>query len=320
MGRAFYVTDFRSALDEKATPIPPELATSVGILSDKENLYFIIEAKEPNTAELKADGTDFSGIWGDDMVEIFLAPQNNAQKYYQFAVNTKGTVVELEQPGNNKEVSFGASAKATVRADGYTIELKIPTMKLEGVFAPGASWKVHAARNRKVRDALPATGWSIDGAGYHALLDYRTMNIGDPLLRNGSFEEGTQENGSPKSWGRNGKNQGELVALPNGGHAFKLVPGGDLRQIPYGKLFRRKKPIKIEVSSCFGQWRLYVSNARFNQTDTIRANRQQIHRHRKCGQIHLVPEKWCISCEYTILADEFTSLSRVHARIHHAAR
>ena len=70
---AQYVTNFKATFgDRKGTPIPDEIATSVGILSDEKNLYLLFTAKEPKTNLLRSKGGKDGELWSDDCVEIFL--------------------------------------------------------------------------------------------------------------------------------------------------------------------------------------------------------------------------------------------------------
>ena len=267
-GSACYITDFRTAFDGKKSPCPAELATSLGILSDRENLYFLIQAKEPHPEKMVVTATPDAPdeIWPDDIFEIFIVPLNNSMKYYQLAVNPAGALLDLEQPGNNAGYKLNAEVKASRSRDGWIVEMKVPVEKMDGVFASGTVWHLHAARTRRVKDELPATGWSLDGTGYHALTDYRPLTIGTPILRNGDFEGPLDEKGNPKFWGVS--KTGERIQTPDGGFAFQLLPGGDLRQILYGKVFMPQAECPLEIAfRASGKGKIRVCNARFTQKD-----------------------------------------------------
>ena len=304
-GKAFYITDFKTAFDGKRTPCPAELATSLGILSDKDNLYFLIRAKEPHPEKmiLNAKPGAPSDIWSGELFEIFIVPQNNSLKYYQLAVNPAGALLELEQPGNNDKYRLNATVKASRNQDGWIIEMKVPTAKMDGVFANGLVWHLHAARTRKVKDQFPSTGWSLDGTPYHGLADYRPLNIGNPIIQNGNFEGGKDKRGNPKHWGIH--KTGELISLPNGGSAFKLLPGGDLRQIPYGGIFMPKADRPVEISfQAHGKGRISVVNARFTQVN----RRNKFIRSEKVFQSDLTSKNTTYNAKFTVKANEFTQL------------
>ena len=172
---ACWISDFKRAYTKEKKDLPPELKTSVGILSDKNNFYFLIIAGEPSPEKLTAKAGKNAEIWGDDLVEIFLDPRNIANTYYQFVVNTRGMVCALRQPGNDKSISFGADAAAKVEKNRYVIELKIPVKNMECLFTPGAIWNVHFARTRKVEDSFPKGIFTIDGEQNHERGSYRTL-------------------------------------------------------------------------------------------------------------------------------------------------
>ena len=306
--KAFYVNNFATAFDNKFSSMPANLTTSVGILSDKNNLYFLIQAKEPAMDKLLINAKDAASIkqiWKDDIIELFIAPQNNSQKYYQIVVNANGTVLQLEQPGNNAKIDLGITAKAVKKKDGFVIELKVPTSKMDGSFASGMIWKMHAARSRKVKDAHPAGPWSLDGARFHSRVDYRAMLIGSPIVKNGSFEEGKDKKGNPKFWGRNGKKPGEVVQLSGGAHAYKLLPGGDLRQIPYGGIFMPKEDTVVEISfRASGKGTLSVSNARF--TKGKKGNKFIVTQ--GITSVKLTEKSTLYNAVFTVKAKEFTQI------------
>ncbi len=306
--KAFYVNNFVTAFDSKFSPMPANLATSIGILSDKTNLYFLIQAKEPAMNKLLVhakDAANVKHIWKDDIIELFIVPQNNSQKYYQIVVNANGTVLQLEQPGNNRKIDLGITAKAVKNKDGFVIELKVPTAKMDGPFASGMIWKMHAARSRRVRDNNPAGPWSLDGSAFHSRVDYRAMLIGSPILKNGSFEEGKDKKGNPKFWGRTGKVQGDIIQLSGGAHAYKLVPGGDLRQIPYGGIFMPKEDVICEISfRASGKGTLSVSNARF--TKGKKGNKFIISQ--GITAVKLTEKNILYNAVFTVKANEFAQL------------
>ncbi|MBO4304972.1 MAG: DUF4838 domain-containing protein [Lentisphaeria bacterium] len=313
-GNACYITDFRDTFGKKE-PMPSELATSVGILSDRENLYFLLQAKEPFVRELVLKGTESDkNVWGDDAFEIFLAPPNNSQKYYQFVVNAKGVLQEVEQPGSNMKVSFGATAKAGIGKDGFVVELKIPVRKLEGAFGEGAMWKFHAARNYRVGKSSRQKNFSLDGTAYHALVDYRTLTIGKPVIGNGSFEDGIDPKTSrPKFWGYQGKNTDKIKLVKESGNtAIYLPQEAVLSQILYGKYFRPREPVKVALTfKARGKGKLMVINARFDQILDKKgkpANRFLAGKAQILGNIPLTDKETIHNMEYTIQPLEFSQL------------
>ena len=251
------------------------------------------------------DAASIKKIWNDDIIELFIAPQNNSQKYYQIVVNANGTILQLEQPGNNTKIDLGITAKAVKNKDGFVIEMKVPTARMDGTFASGMIWKMHAARSRRIKDANPSGPWSLDGSAFHSRVDYRTMLIGSPIVKNGSFEEGKDKKGGPKFWSLNGKKPGEIVKLSSGAHACKLLPGGDLRQIPYGGIFMPKEDTVVEISfRASGKGTLSVSNARFTKGN--KGNKFIVTQ--GITSVKLTEKSTLYNAVFTVKAKEFTQL------------
>ena len=315
-GKAFYTAEFRDTFGKK-DPIPAALATSVGILSDKENLYFLLQAKEPFISNLRVNATEKNKkeVWSDDAFEVFIAPPNNSFKYYQFTVTAKGILQEVEQPGNNMLVNLGATAKGKIHKEGFVIELKIPVRKLEGDYGDGAVWKFHIARNYRTGKSSKHKHFSLDGSAYHATTDFRSLFIGNPAIRNGSFEEGIDKKTSrPKSWGYQGKDPEKKISLvkENNNSAIKMTNGGILSQILYGKYFRPEKPVKVTITlKAKGKGALWVINARFDQVLNKKGkyvNRFLAGKSQILAKIALTDKETVHTMEYTIQAKEFSQL------------
>ena len=283
-----------------------DLAAKAAFFSDEENLYVLVSAGESKPEKLTANAPaekPLPEIWKDDAVEIFVAPPNNAGKYYQFVVNSKGTMAQLEQPGL-RQADLGTKAAAKVYRDHFVVELRIPARNLEGVFRSGVLWGIHAARSRKVSDGTQQSWSSIDGIPNHGVTDFRPLLIGEPLITNGSFDQ--IQNNMPKDW--SGK---KVEAVPeNGGYAVKLNPGGYLLRILYGRapdrLFMPKQPVPVQIRfKARGKGRIYLQFARYisrgkGRNDPVKSDRSEIFR--------LTPEMKLCSVDYTIPANEFIQL------------
>ena len=314
-GRACYITDFRDTFGKKE-PMPSAIATSVGILSDKENLYFLRQAKEPFMKDLRFQATakNKKDIWKDDTFEVMVAPVNNNFKYYQFAVNANGAIQEVEQPGDNMAVSLGATAKATRNKDGFVIELKVPVKRLEGKFNEGAIWKFHVTRNYRVGKSSKLKHFSLDGTAYHATTDYRSLTIGSPVIKNGSFEEGIDKKTSrAKFWGYRGKQKDGIKLIKEKGNTLIHVSSERcISQILYGRFFCPKKSVKVALTfKVKGKGALRVVDARF--TTAVNKQQKRYNRYLKdktkvIAQIPLTEKERIHTLEYTIDPGEFSQI------------
>ena len=185
--RAFYISNFKNTFSKEHEPIPAEAATSAGFLSDRENLYILIHAKEPHPEKMILRGD----IWKDSAIEIFLHPQSISNEYYHIAITPKGVLYDARCPENNSKFSTGTEHKTVIGKDGFVMEIKIPAARL-GDFRNGAVWKCHVARNRMLTDK--ETHYSINGTRYHQTTGYLPLEIGTPININGNFSIAVKNN------------------------------------------------------------------------------------------------------------------------------
>ena len=235
---AAYVSDFASAVDGNRTALPAELATSVGILADKGNLYFLFSAKEPTPDRMKlVDGRD-ADVWAGDSIEVFLYPPSVDNRVCHIAVNARGAVFDESDPGGVRTDDFGVEAHGRILSDRYAIELKVPVKKIAPLRS-GETWKVLFARNRTIRDRFSPQGgcWSIDGCGYRDTSGYRPMIIGSSNIANGSFDR-MDEKGKPVGWAVSPpgaqmvKSDGNVAVEIRSGYVFQMLSTGAFAQKP----------------------------------------------------------------------------------------
>lgn len=181
---AFYVTDFREMFKRKPKKIPPETAASFGILSDSQNLYFLINVKEPVMNKLHTGRT----FWEKSMVELFIHPQSVSNEYYHLAFAVNGEKHEARCPGNIRH-KIGAEHKIRKTASGYTMEIKVPAWQF-GDFRNGANWKCNFSVSRFIfTDKLIMQHYSIGGNLSHDVTRFLPLQIGTPLTINGMFNK-----------------------------------------------------------------------------------------------------------------------------------
>jgi 3',5'-cyclic AMP phosphodiesterase CpdA len=93
---------------------------------DDKNLYLACRCEEENMKEMIAKIHDRDGdVWTDDCIEFFLDTNLDRKTYYQFDVNSLGTVYDGTGIGQR---NFNANVQvATSRDDkGWAVELAIP--------------------------------------------------------------------------------------------------------------------------------------------------------------------------------------------------
>jgi hypothetical protein len=107
---------------------PADEHTVVRVLYDEDNLYFAIQADDPNPVTARIKQRD-GGIDVDDIFRIYLDPDMSRRNGYIFEVNPLGARREgLTQ--NNTDVIYQWntlwSAKARITPTGWTAEVVIP--------------------------------------------------------------------------------------------------------------------------------------------------------------------------------------------------
>ncbi len=306
--RAFYTSDFKRTFRDKDKPVEENLKTTIGMLSDSENLYFLVTALEPDPSGLVMKAAKDKNVWGDDSIELFIMPPSAAQEYFHVAVNPKGVVYDAACPGNNAEVDLGVKAAAKVLKDRYVIELQVPISKI-GKLERGELWRIHAARNRKVASADAYAGvFSLDGVEHHDTSGYRGIVMGSPCLDNGSLDD--LQDKTIKSWSLNGA---EPLIMTNG-NAVKINSYGNMFQLLYMALPQVPAERKIMVSckaSGAGGGNLGISFLRYTDTnDPNEKNgyRRKIHPTENAGSFKLTEETKVYSAHYTIKTNEWVGL------------
>jgi len=113
-------------------PIPPEVQTSFRVLYDEARIYFGIRCNEPKMADLvaRAARKHDAAMWSDDDVELFIDPVGDRMEYYQLAVNTQATTVDLYfiERGNTGKGGWSSEWQARVHRGGdfWSAEIAVP--------------------------------------------------------------------------------------------------------------------------------------------------------------------------------------------------
>ncbi len=169
--------------------------TYVKVLYDADNLYFGVEAMEPEPAALAARCTRRDGpqIWSDSTVELFIVPPGMNGRYCQLAVNPRGTVYDaLNASTTAADLTFdaGAEVKSVLLADRWVVEARIPTAPFGRTIRDGETWKVNVGHNRHLSSGAPGQASSWSNGAFHGVDAYRPLVFGKAaLIKNGDFEE-----------------------------------------------------------------------------------------------------------------------------------
>lgn len=132
-------------------------STTVKVLADKDNMYFLITACFPEKSPLKTDipkGSRDRFSWSDESGEIFLV---QGKKKYQFIISPGDSLLDLFQPDISSELKLSEAIKwnceniryaTAVSEDRWTAELAIPFKSLD-LERPSEKvpWTVNFTRN-----------------------------------------------------------------------------------------------------------------------------------------------------------------------------
>ncbi|MFA7160938.1 MAG: DUF4838 domain-containing protein, partial [Kiritimatiellia bacterium] len=141
-----------NALRDTIKGEPPKIPASFKIGCNSSNLYIAVICQEPDMKSLRATGVkrDDMNIWMDDAVEVILKTPKH--KYYQFAVNANGALVDLDRQKGLQGILWdsGASAAVLKGTNQWTLEMSIPWKDIEGDI-PSAEqpWHINICRSRE---------------------------------------------------------------------------------------------------------------------------------------------------------------------------
>ena len=149
----------------------PALAeTAVRAMVDRQYLYFGFVCADRNVAELKATATGEREVFSskDDVLDIFLQPDETRAVYYQMAFNPAGILFDQKVTGGERDYDFHPDWRVAIhKGDGYwSAEVAIPFAGLGLAGKDKGSWRANA--HRLFRDgALETTHWSNPRGGLH---------------------------------------------------------------------------------------------------------------------------------------------------------
>ena len=302
---ANYIDKFKLVTPDGSRALPEALSTSAGMLSDRQNLYFLFIANEAALDRMKAQVKSGRSIAADDGFTVTLDPQNASRRCYRISVNTKGAVWSDAAPG------VSAACRIDHAAKRYIIELKVPVKNIEGFFEPGVFWKVHFSRNRTVEDTLCRGEFSDNGRSFKEKGFYRTFCIGRSYIKNGNFAE----------YHTNGRNKGKLkywilqdaAAVKSDEKTVIHLPrGGRINQLLWdwnGALGQSEKPKTIKIMlRASGQGKLKISALKYNDVYRAGKLKRTILKYDTLKEVTLTAKSSCCSMEYTIPADCWISL------------
>jgi len=116
-----------------------DIATTVYIVEDGENLYVAFDAEDPEPGKIRAYLRDRDSAWEDDHVGIVLDTYNDERRAFQFFANPLGVQMDKihndVNSGRNRfeiDASWDAiwDSAGRIHDRGYVVEMRIPLSQL----------------------------------------------------------------------------------------------------------------------------------------------------------------------------------------------
>jgi len=215
--------DFMVAGTAAVCPAKSPYQAEVSLAYDDTNLYVAAALHEPpgHPRQTATQGLD-SAVWGDDDLEVLLAPVAGRNDFCQFAINSAGALYDAYQPpdrpgGGDPSWNSGATVKTAPAADGWTVEMAIPLKNLPGINPDAGSLAASFCRNLPAVKQLASWPRLQPGDGFATTTNFQTVVCGgapdetpravslyrtarvEGLLVNADFAQ-TDEQGRPRFW------------------------------------------------------------------------------------------------------------------------
>jgi hypothetical protein len=145
------------------------VGAEVRLLHDARNLYVGVRCADP-LADRIADKlrTRNSGVWSENDLELFLDPDAQGRRCYQFVINSLGTIFERQYDGTTGSAWNSQGAAVTYRgADFWSAEIVISLEALSvTALTPSREWKTNVCRLRTTCSPVEETAWSPTRGGF----------------------------------------------------------------------------------------------------------------------------------------------------------
>lgn len=162
-----------------------EVKTTVKLLADKENFYFLFDCEEPLTARMRQTKRPFDdeNMWEDNAVEIYLDPAGTRKTNYQIMVDSHGSVADLyNEPGKlaqDWKWNSGTVARTSfVPGKRWYAEIKVPRKSVKALDVNKVV--VNFTRHRTINGMKvhPYYIWSPTAKLFGDLANFGVMHLG----------------------------------------------------------------------------------------------------------------------------------------------
>jgi hypothetical protein len=142
--------------------------TVMHLLYDDTALYLGIKCAESRMKDIKANVLVHDGaVWRDDCVEFFIDRNHDHGSYWQFIVNSVGTLYEAA--GFDPTWSADWQAATSKTADAWYLEVAVPFKSLGAETpGPGAVWGFNLDRERQAGGGTQLYNWADVKGNFHS--------------------------------------------------------------------------------------------------------------------------------------------------------
>ena len=214
--------------------IPSNPQTRFKIASDRNFIYFLVEAFEPNMDKLvtkkQAFLDDFS-IWSNDGIEIGISNDKKYQTYYKIAIDNSGQHADCFAQDDNtgrNEMTTDSSFESNVKVEtkktqkSYIIYAAIPLGAFDYSNEIASKWKFNIARVRRagLRKMEFSSYANLKGSGFAEPWSFEYLPIKKIDAKNFAW---TVNNVKVVKDAKNNKQHNIIFTLANKTGAFKIV-------------------------------------------------------------------------------------------------
>lgn len=131
--------------------VPAHLETEVYLVYDAKNLYIAFLCHEPNPELIQANATgeEEKNLWRskeDDVVAIFIVPDQKKREFYQLASNPKGFTFDKEERGKKTSWESNWQVATSQGEKSWIMESAIPLSSMNIEPEMGNVWRINFCR------------------------------------------------------------------------------------------------------------------------------------------------------------------------------
>jgi hypothetical protein len=126
---AFKTVEFKMLRGVTPAGQKPQAQTTGMLFTDANTLYLGFRCEEPLMEKLEERKLPRDGsVWTNDCIEVFIAPFQRTDEYFQITVDVAGQIFDTFKSGGTLDTAYDISviAKTQKQQDGWTMEMAIP--------------------------------------------------------------------------------------------------------------------------------------------------------------------------------------------------